>query len=316
MIRKIVSGGQSGADRAALDMAIELGIAFGGWVPKGRLAEDGALPDTYSDMVEAPSSEPDIRTALNVQDSDATLVFSHGDLSGGSMFTASTAEQLRKPWTHIDFTRLTVPDAVREVTCWLAAIRPATLNVAGPRASEDPIIYSKTKRVLEAVLMEMKQPFKNPVQREELFAAALARREEALANFRHWDQVRWLVPYWYCVLATAAGGLMAYLALPENEMFLRAANGGLAIFGILCLKLVWNLSNYHNAGLQRYESFLDQLPLDDQARSALRIDLPFTLVSTKAWSSATFWFFVFIVVLTLGFGATAVFGIRWSALGS
>lgn len=316
MIRKIVSGGQSGADRAALDVAIELGIDFGGWVPEGRLAEDGAIPDRYTNMIEAPSPEPEIRTALNVKDSDATLVFSHGDLVGGTQLTASTAQQTGKPWLHIDFARLTVPDAVHEVARWLAAIRPATLNVAGPRASDDPIIYSKAKRVLETVLMGVEQPFKDPGHREELFAVALARREEALANFRHWDQVRWLVPYWYCVLATAAGGLMVYLAVPDKEILLRAANGGLAIFGILCLKLVWNLGNYHNTALQRYESFLDALPLEAQVKSALRTDLPFTLMSTRIWSSATFWFFVFIVVLTLGFGATALLGIWWSDLTS
>lgn len=316
MIRKIVSGGQSGADRAALDVAIELGIDFGGWVPKGRLAEDGTIPATYSEMVEAPSSEPEIRTALNVKDSDATLILSHGDLSGGSQFTATTAEQTGKPWLHIDFARVTVPDAVHEVTRWLAANRPATLNVAGPRASDDPIIYTKAKRVLETVLMDMKQTIKDPAHREELFAVALAQRETAIGNFRHWDQVRWLVPYWYCVLAAAAGGLMAYLSLPENEILLRAANGVLAIFGILCLKLVWNLGNYHNAALQRYQNFLEELPLHEQVKSALRIDLPFTLLRTSIWSSATCWFFVFIVVLTLGFGVTAVCGIWWSGLGT
>ena len=311
MISKIVSGGQTGADRAALDIAIELGIACGGWVPKGRLAEDGVIPDAYPGMVEAPDEEPNTRTALNIKDSDATLILSHGDLFGGSKFTASTAEQMHKPWLHINLVRLSVPEAVPEVTRWLAAHRPATLNVAGPRSSDDPVIYAKTKRVLEAALMDIKAASGDPALRGDLFAVALARRDAALANFRHWDQVRWLVPYWYCVLATAVGGLMAYLAHPENEILLRAVTGGLGVFGVLCLKLVWNLGNYHNATLEGYERFLDGIPLDVQVKSALRADLPFALMGARIWSSATCWFFIFIVVLTLGFATTAVYGLWW-----
>jgi len=153
MIRKFVSGGQTGADRAALDVALDLGITCGGWVPKGRLAEDGEIPVGYPNLVEAEDAEPNTRTALNIRDSDATLILSQGELHGGSMFTASTAIKVGKPCLHVDLARLSVPEAVREITRWLAATRPATLNVAGPRASNDPLIYSKTKRVLEAVLI-------------------------------------------------------------------------------------------------------------------------------------------------------------------
>lgn len=154
MIRKIVSGGQTGADRAALDVASGLGIPYGGWVPEGRLAEDGEIPASYPDLVEAPDADPSTRTVLNVRDSDATLILSHGDLYGGSELTASTASQAGKPWLHVDLARLSVPEAVRETTRWLEATRPATLNVAGPRSTDDPLIYSKTTRVLETVLLE------------------------------------------------------------------------------------------------------------------------------------------------------------------
>jgi len=87
VIRKIVSGGQTGADRAALDVALDLGITCGGWVPKGRLAEDGEIPVDYPNLVEAEDAEPNTRTALNIRDSDATLILSQGELHGGSMFT-------------------------------------------------------------------------------------------------------------------------------------------------------------------------------------------------------------------------------------
>ena len=90
----IVSGGQTGVDRAAWAAAIELGLPIGGWVPKGRLAEDGEIPARYAGLREAESAEPAVRTALNVRDSDATLIFSHGPLTGGSRLTFDTAARL------------------------------------------------------------------------------------------------------------------------------------------------------------------------------------------------------------------------------
>ena len=86
-IDRIVSGGQTGADRAALDVAVELAIDCGGWVPRGRLAEDGVIPDRYAGLVEADDERPAVRTALNVRDSDATLILSHGELTGADFVT-------------------------------------------------------------------------------------------------------------------------------------------------------------------------------------------------------------------------------------
>ena len=84
MIDKIVSGGQTGADRAALDVALELGLSTGGWIPRGRRAEDGAIPERYEELVESDSESYERRTELNVRDSDATVVFSFGPPTGGS----------------------------------------------------------------------------------------------------------------------------------------------------------------------------------------------------------------------------------------
>ena len=78
MLTRIVSGGQTGVDRAALDVGVECGLQIGGWVPRGRLAEDGTIPRRYTGLREADSTDPAIRTALNVRDSDATLIVSHG----------------------------------------------------------------------------------------------------------------------------------------------------------------------------------------------------------------------------------------------
>lgn len=149
---RIVSGGQTGADRAALDAALELGLDVGGWVPLGRQAEDGIIPDRYPNLKEAESKRPAVRTELNVRDSDATVIFSHGILSGGTALTESIARTLSKPLLHLDLDRISEPNASAELFDWLARQQIGTLNVAGPRESQDSAIYASTKRVLIATL--------------------------------------------------------------------------------------------------------------------------------------------------------------------
>lgn len=149
---KLVSGGQTGADRAALDFALAHGIATGGWVPKGRLAEDGAIPDRYVGLLETNSGDFALRTVLNVRDSDATLILSHGPLAGGSLLTLREAAATGRPLLHLDFDQLSFAEAADRLRAWLQALRPITLNVAGPRASHDPRIAAATERVLELAL--------------------------------------------------------------------------------------------------------------------------------------------------------------------
>jgi protein-S-isoprenylcysteine O-methyltransferase Ste14 len=151
-VRRIVSGAQTGADRAALDAAIELGVECGGWVPRGRLAEDGVIPGRYPNLIEADREGYAPRTALNVRDSDATLIVSHGPLSGGSELTAAKATAYGRPWLHVDLARVSVPRAVEQAREWIASVRPAVLNVAGPRASKDPEIYARTREVVRGIL--------------------------------------------------------------------------------------------------------------------------------------------------------------------
>jgi len=151
-LERIVSGGQTGADRAALDFALENGIPIGGWVPKGRLAEDGRIPERYAGLAETGSADPAVRTARNVRDSDATLILSHGPLDGGSLLTHREATRIGKPVLHLDLDRLSPAAAAAELSTWLAAVRPATLNVAGPRASRDPNIAAATGAVLRMAL--------------------------------------------------------------------------------------------------------------------------------------------------------------------
>ena len=146
---KILSGGQTGVDRAALDVALEIGIPIGGHLPRGRKDENGdVLPDKYTGMQETDSDDVNVRTELNVQNSDATLIFSHGALFGGSECTQRMARQHGKPCLHVDFDQHDADQAVRLVKTWLSETQPRVLNVAGPRASDDPAIYSEVKCVL------------------------------------------------------------------------------------------------------------------------------------------------------------------------
>lgn len=149
---RIVSGGQTGADRAALDTALELGLESGGWVPRGRLAEDGVIPARYPNLIEAGSGSPAVRTELNVRDSDATVIFSHGSLAGGTALTECLARRYGRLLLHLDLCRVSESDAAATLRGWLDRHRPLRLNVAGARHSEDADIYAATRRVLGAAL--------------------------------------------------------------------------------------------------------------------------------------------------------------------
>jgi hypothetical protein len=155
MLKKIVSGGQSGADRAALDVALEQGLETGGWIPKGRLAEDGPISDRYLGLLETDSADPSVRTSLNVRDSEATLIVSHGPLHGGSLLTLEEARKLGRIALHIDLAATSEAAAATRLFEWLRRVDPSTLNVAGPRASQDAAIYSSIVELLRAVLAQL-----------------------------------------------------------------------------------------------------------------------------------------------------------------
>jgi hypothetical protein len=150
MIARIVSGGQTGVDRAALDAAIRMGVPHGGWVPRGRLAEDGPLPGHYS-VRETRTADYAERTERNVRDSDGTLLITRGRPSGGSDYTRETALKHRRPFLHVNLNRMPAFQAAVTIDRWLTENSIRTLNVAGPRASKDPGIYQATLGLLEAV---------------------------------------------------------------------------------------------------------------------------------------------------------------------
>lgn len=147
-VRKIISGGQTGADRAALDFAIENNLETGGWIPKNRLAEDGRISEKYQNLRETETENPAERTELNVQDSNATLIFSHGDLKGGSKLTLEMCDKHAKPHLHIDFEKTDFSRAVKKAQQFVIFSNCQTLNIAGARASDDAQIYEETKDFL------------------------------------------------------------------------------------------------------------------------------------------------------------------------
>ncbi len=145
----IVSGGQTGADRAALDFAIRAGIPHEGWCPRGRLAEDGRLDSRYN-LEETPSSRYDERTRWNVRDSDATLVFTiKPQATGGTGLTLAIARQLGKPHLHIARDTMdSLESAATSVLEFIAEHHVVRLNVAGPRASQEPEIAAFVEKLL------------------------------------------------------------------------------------------------------------------------------------------------------------------------
>jgi Circularly permutated YpsA SLOG family len=159
----IISGGQSGVDRAALDAAIARGIPYGGWCPKGGWAEDLPKPPgvltRYPLLQETPSAAPEERTEWNVRDSDASLILveaSGVSVSGGTALAARFSGQYAKPLLVVD---VGAPDAVERATAWLAALlaahrsdAPFRLAIGGPRESEAPGIYTKAKGTLGEVV--------------------------------------------------------------------------------------------------------------------------------------------------------------------
>jgi hypothetical protein len=162
MFKKIISGGQTGADRAALDFAIKNNIPHGGWVPKGRIAEDGFISGKYN-LQEMPTDSYHARTEQNVIDSDGTIIISNGPLTGGSRYTYEMAKQHRKPCLVFDLARTKVYEAGATIMIWVTGNEISTLNVAGPRASKNRHIYDQVTEILELVLYLFNLKKENPL---------------------------------------------------------------------------------------------------------------------------------------------------------
>ena len=143
-LAKIVSGGQTGVDRAALDAAVAARLPHGGWCPRGRLAEDGPIPASYQ-LSETDQTDYRFRTECNVVDSDGTLLIYRRHLIGGTRLTFEFAQRYERPCFLVDVSkRVSLPLLLG----WLKEYGIETLNVAGPRESTQRGIYRRTRRLL------------------------------------------------------------------------------------------------------------------------------------------------------------------------
>jgi hypothetical protein len=148
---KIISGGQTGVDRGALDAAMQLAVECGGWCPAGRLAEDGTIPERYP-VVELANAGYAERTAQNVADTDGTLIISNGELIGGTRETAECCAENDKPYLVIDYKEMLAAEAAEKTLQFLQHHQICRLNVAGPRASQWPEGHTVTYQIISLIL--------------------------------------------------------------------------------------------------------------------------------------------------------------------
>lgn len=153
-LRKIISGGQTGVDRAALDIGLSLNIPIGGWCPKGRRAEDGPIPPHYP-LQETPSSRLSQRTEWNVRDSDGTFVLTSGDPTGGTALTIRFTDRHHKPCLVLNLDEHPPPRVFRT---WLDQHHIRDLNIAGPRESTSPGIYRSASAYLTRLFQQAEEP--------------------------------------------------------------------------------------------------------------------------------------------------------------
>lgn len=151
---KIITGGQTGVDRAALDAALAAGLPYGGLIPKGRTAEDGPISASYDKLTESDRKEHPHRTEQNVLTSDATLILGFLPMTGGTHLTNEICHKHNKTHTFINL-ELPFSENERQILTWLGEVNPRILNIAGPRESKRPGVYKKARTLLENVFRKL-----------------------------------------------------------------------------------------------------------------------------------------------------------------
>jgi hypothetical protein len=151
MLSKIVSGGQTGVDRGALDAALDAGFDCGGWCPQGRMAEDGEIPARYV-LAELAGYGYEKRTLRNVLDSDGTAILYFGALEGGTLQTKENCVAHGKPVELIDASHATPSAAAARIVSFIRKNRISVLNVAGPRASKQPAAHDYARETVMLVI--------------------------------------------------------------------------------------------------------------------------------------------------------------------
>jgi hypothetical protein len=152
MIKKIISGGQIGADQSALDVAIKYGIPHGGWIQKGRRTQSGILPPKYHLKEMSTASFKD-RIEQNVIDSHGSVIITHGTLTGGADYCRKMAQKHGRPCLHIDLNTISEFTAASRLNAWIKENDIKVLNVNGSRTSEDSSIYKDTMDIIESAVL-------------------------------------------------------------------------------------------------------------------------------------------------------------------
>ena len=155
-MKKIISGGQTGADIAAVDAAISCSFPYGGFIPKGRVCEKGKIPSHYIHFTEAVNDNYNLRTSKNVRASDITIIFTHGPLTGGSKFTKDCCDVSKKKYLHVNLNVVDKEDAVESVTRFIQYYQAEVVNVAGSRASKSPLLYAQVKHIMQSVISDLR----------------------------------------------------------------------------------------------------------------------------------------------------------------
>lgn len=150
----IISGGQTGVDRGALDGCLELEFPCGGWCTAGRTAEDGPIPPRYP-LIELQSPYYDDRTRRNIVESEATLIICDGKLSGGTLLTANYAKHIGRPVFIFEVSPFFIDRTMENLLDFLEAYQVETLNVAGPRASQWPKAYDNAKHIVKQLIQKI-----------------------------------------------------------------------------------------------------------------------------------------------------------------
>lgn len=281
-VKKIISGGQTGADRAALDVAIELGLPHGGWCPFGRQAEDGRIDGRYQ-LKETPDPNITLRTDWNVRDSDATLVIAHGNLSSSAELTMRKAREYKKPFLHIDLATLSMPEATRKVSHWIAeeVNDNSVLNVAGPRQSEDPKIYFDTTALISSILL----PQTNRITERNL-KVALHLRAQTLEHVRHGERILSLTPYLIVGLAGIATIIKSQLGFQTT--LLRDGLTGVGIVALLAFFHMIQLIKRHNRQVLEFKKTVEKL-LPFNLSNTLLAGMPDTYGPSPVHRPQFFW---------------------------
>lgn len=152
MIRKIISGGQIGADQAALDVAIKMGFPHGGWIQKGRKTQSGILPGKYQ-LKELPTAGYKQRIEQNVIDSDGTVIISHGEPTGGAEYSRKMTDKHHRACLHVDLKENSTFVIASKINKWVLENNIEVLNVTGSRVSEDSTIYKDTLDIVEGAIL-------------------------------------------------------------------------------------------------------------------------------------------------------------------